>query len=286
MDSLDQQNIFSCDVEDWYQSSYDFEAPISKRVYTNVQKCLRILDGANVRGTFFVQGLVAEERPEVVKLIDEAGHEVASHGHSHKPVYSMSHSQFFEDLSTSINRIEEITGKKVRGYRAPDFSIFNNTKFAFDVLQECGIEYDSSMFPMRTKRYGNPGCPISPFRVKGSNLIEFPMSVYSRYGVKIPVAGGGYLRLLPISFVKHSIRSINADGMPFVLYCHPYEFDPEEWQHMNGRISMFRRTHQGLGRNKIPYKINSLLKEFRFTSFEEKISVIQDVDLLTERSLP
>lgn len=286
MNTITHKNIFSCDVEDWYQSSHDFEAPISNRVFSNVSKCLSLLDEVNVKGTFFIQGFVAEQRPEVVRLIDDAGHEIATHGHSHRPVYSMSRAQFYEDISTSVKRIEDITGKKVRGYRAPDFSIFNETSFAFEVLQECGIEYDSSLFPLRTGRYGNPGCSLSPFRIKDCNIIEFPISVYSYRKIKIPVAGGGYIRLLPLSFLKHAVSSINADKNPFILYCHPYEFDSDEWRHINERIPLYRRVHQGLGRSGFPKKIFNILKENSFGSFDEVIAGIQKGQMMPERSFP
>ncbi len=262
-------NIFSCDVEDWYQSSHDFSAAISDRVYRNVERCLELLEKKNVRGTFFVQGLVAEQRPEVVRLIDKSQHEIASHGYSHKPVYQMTKQQFKEEISKTNALIENITGKKIKGFRAPDFSIFNEMPFAFEVLEECGIEYDSSMFPIQMRRYGNPGCYPGIFKIKGYNLVEFPVSIYYIWRFKIPVAGGGYIRLLPSMMLKKALRSLNAEGRPFIMYCHPYEFDPDEWSFILEKIPIYRKLHQGLGRKHFPRKIDKMINGNNFCSFEE-----------------
>ena len=264
-------NIFSCDVEDWYQSSHDFSASISERVYRNVSRCLELLEMNAVRSTFFIQGLVAEQRPEVVRLIDSAGHEIASHGFSHKPVFQLTRAQFRDEIIKTNELLENMIGKKVRGFRAPDFTIFNDMHFAFEVLEECGIEYDSSMFPARTGRYGNPGCHPGIFKIKGYNLIEFPVSIYFMWKLKIPVAGGGYIRLWPIRFLKKAIRSINDEGRPFIMYCHPYEFDSNEWSAILEKIPISRKLHQGFGRKVFPIKIAKLISKNNFCSFEDFI---------------
>jgi polysaccharide deacetylase family protein (PEP-CTERM system associated) len=281
--SLILPNIFSCDVEDWYQSSHDFSASISERVYRNVSRCLELLDTNNVRGTFFIQGLVAEQRPEVVRLIDMAGHEVASHGFSHKPVFQLTRTQFKDEIRKTNELLENMTGKKVKGFRAPDFTIFNGMHFAFEVLEECGIEYDSSMFPAQTRRYGNPGCHPGIFKIKGFNLMEFPVSIYFMWKLRIPVAGGGYIRLWPIHFLKRAIRSINDEGRPFIMYCHPYEFDPDEWSVISEKIPVSRKLHQGLGRKAFPDKIAKLLSKNNFCSFEDFIKLPKSIP---ERGCP
>jgi polysaccharide deacetylase family protein (PEP-CTERM system associated) len=267
-------NIFSCDVEDWHQSSHDFDAPISERVYRNVSRCLELLERNRTKGSFFVQGLVAEQRPEVVQLIDRAGHEIGSHGYSHRPVCAMTRDQFREEIRKTNDLLQSITGKPVAGFRAPDFTIFNDTHFAFDVLQECGFKYDSSIFPVRTGRYGNPGWYPGVSRIKGSPLVEFPVSVYFVAKIGLPVAGGGYVRLLPLLVLKRAVRAINAQGRPFVLYCHPYEFDPDEWSSIRTHISLLRKLHQGLGRRNFPSKVESLIRETHFCSFEQALELL------------
>jgi polysaccharide deacetylase family protein (PEP-CTERM system associated) len=267
-------NIFSCDVEDWYQSCHDVSAAISERVYRNVDRCLELLGKNNVRGTFFIQGLVAEQRPEVVKLIDRSGHEIGSHGYSHKPIFQMTRTQFRDELRKTNELIENITGKKVKGFRAPDFTIFNGMHFALEVLEECGIMYDSSIFPVQTRRYGNPGSYPGIFKIKGYNLVEFPITIYFNWKLKIPVAGGGYIRLLPLRFLKKVLHSINAEGRPFVMYCHPYEFDPDEWSCILQKISIFRKLHQGIGRKTFPLKIIDMMNGNNFCSFEESLKLL------------
>lgn len=276
-------NIFSCDVEDWYQSSHDFDAPISERVYRNVSRCLDVLDRNHTTGTFFVQGLVAEQRPSVVQLIDRAGHEIGSHGYSHRPIYGLTREQFRDEIRKTNHLLQSLTGKKVVGFRAPDFTIFNDMHFAFDVLEECGFKYDSSMFPIRTRRYGNPGCYPGVFKIEGYHLVEFPVSIYFLHKLGFPVAGGGYMRLLPLPILKRALRAINAQGRPFVLYCHPYEFDPEDWSSMRTEISLLRKLHQGLGRRTFPRKVDRMIGETRFCSFEQALEVLH---IIPEKECP
>ena len=265
----DPVNLFSCDVEDWYQSSFDFDAPISKRVLENVKKCTDLLEVSGVKGTFFIQGLVAKERPEVVKLIESKGHEVASHCFSHKPIYSMSPEVFSNEVRLTNDLLENLTGRKVKGFRAPDFSIFNSTDFAFDVLKENGIEYDSSIFPMSMRRYGNPGCSLGVYKDIKTGLIEVPISLVRLGSVHIPVAGGGYMRVLPYSVLDMAVGSVNKDGRTFVLYCHPYEFDPDEWSHFGDTVPLYRRLHQGIGRPKFPDKVGKIMKKYSFGRIDD-----------------
>ncbi|MFW9973297.1 MAG: polysaccharide deacetylase family protein, partial [Candidatus Odinarchaeota archaeon] len=260
-----------------------FDANISERVYRNVERCLELLDRINIKGTFFIQGLVAEQRSEVVKLIDQSGHEIASHGYSHRPVHQMTRKRFKEEINITNDLIENITGKKVKGFRAPDFTIFNNMHFAFDVLEECGIEYDSSMFPFQMRRYGNPGCSAGIFKIKGYNLIEFPVSILNIWKFKIPVAGGGYIRLLPSIFLEIALRNINAEGRPFVMYCHPYEFDPYEWSMIIEKIPFYRKMHQGIGRKSFPRKISKIMEDNNFSSFENFLELS---DFIKEDTCP
>lgn len=261
-------NIFSCDVEDWYQSCYDFNAPISKRVFNNVEKCINILEELDIKGTFFIQGLVAEQRPEVVKLIDSKGHEIASHCYSHKPIFSMPPDVFDEEVRLTNKLLEDLTGKKVEGFRAPDFSIFNSTDFAFEVLKNNGIKYDSSIFPMRTRRYGNPGVSLGIYKDERTGVIEIPITLASINKIKIPVAGGGYMRLLPYFLLDKAIKSVNKDKRPFVLYCHPYEFTSGELWEFDSSISLFHKLHQSIGRKGFPVKVKKLIGNSEFSTIK------------------
>ena len=274
-------NIFSCDVEDWYQSSYDINASIPKRVFTNVEKCINILEEYNVKGTFFIQGMVAEQRPEVVKLIDSKGHEVASHCYSHKSIFSMSSDTFNDEVELTNKLLEDITGKKVKGFRAPNFSIFNSTDFAFEVLKANGIEYDSSMFPMTTRRYGNPGVSLNIYKDEKTGLLEVPITLLNIKKINIPVAGGGYMRLLPYFLLNKAIQSVNKNKRPFVLYCHPYEFDYKELWDIDSSVSFFYKLHQGIGRKGFPGKIKKIIDNYKFTSIEEYL-LLENNEIITK----
>jgi len=260
-------HAFSVDVEDWYQSSYDFNAPISPVCIQNTHKILNFLSLHNVRGTFFVQGMVAKAFPGLIKEIQQKGHEIQSHGFSHLPVNKMNSKQFFKELRETSERLEDITGEPVTGYRAPDFSIDKGSWWAFEVMIEAGISYDSSIFPMKTMRYG-----VSGFD-RGYSLINTPSGIIEELTVsvdelksviRIPIGGGGYIRLFPGWLLNYSLRKFNDQNRPFVIYCHPYEFNPKEWDQILKYVSGLRKLHQGIGRKKFPQKISSLFNTCLF----------------------
>jgi polysaccharide deacetylase family protein (PEP-CTERM system associated) len=270
-------NVFSCDVEDWYWSVYKRSPNATSRCYENVARCLELLDEVGVRGTFFILGCVAAQQPSVVKLIDKQGHEIGTHGHTHKSVNAMSRQELKHEIRTSCERLQDITGKKVRAFRAPNFSITNDHFWAFSVLAECGIDIDSSIFPLRMRRYGNPGLSLAPFRVGPQGTVyEFPVSIVQVGNVKIPVAGGGYARLLPASFLKWSVRRVNSENRPFVLYCHPYEFSADEWKKIPEAIPMRTRILQGWGRRSHAEKLKALLQSSTFGPISKSLQSIEE----------
>ncbi len=229
------------DVEDWYQSSLDVLGPEhanlprpifpSDRVVINTRRLLNIFDEYNVKATCFILGTVTETYPNLVREINDSGHEVATHGYGHDLVYKLDPKQFQDDLKRSINLLKSITGKKVNGYRAPYFSITQESEWALDVLAKLEIEYDSSIFPIKRKLYGIPGWKSFPHNIitnKGRNIYELPISTINFLRKTLPIGGGGYFRLLPYSIVKKAISSINNKGQPAVFYLHPYELDTDE----------------------------------------------------------
>ena len=139
--------VISIDVEDWPQSTWDRNLPITDRAVDNTRRVLRLLREAEVRATMFVLGKLAERFPHVVKEIQADGHEVACHGYGHLEIAQQSPDEFLADVRRAKDLLEQITGEKVKGYRAPDFSIVRNTLWAFDALAEAGFEYDSSVVP-------------------------------------------------------------------------------------------------------------------------------------------
>lgn len=256
--------IISVDVEDWPQSSWDRELPITSRAADNTRRLLDLLEQLRVRVTMFVLGKLAEQFPDVVGDINAAGHEVASHGYGHVEIFKQSRSEFAQDLKRSKDLLEQIIGKPVRGYRAPDFSIIRRSLWALDELAAQGFEYDSSIFPVSRPRYGIPDWPVGPTRVllpQGRSILEFPIASYRLWGKNWPVGGGGYHRLLPGPAGRWLARRVMR-GRPFVFYCHPYEFDPREFAEITLKIPLKIRLHQGLGRGRFESRFASLVGRF------------------------
>lgn len=256
--------VISIDVEDWPQSSWDHDLPITQRAADNTRRLLELLARARVRATMFVLGKLAEKFPELVREIDHAGHEVASHGYGHVEIFNQAPAEFAADLRRSKDFLEQLLGKRVRGYRAPDFSIVRGSLWALDELAAQGFEYDSSIFPVSRRRYGIPDWPLGPTRVQlagGGTILEFPIASYRALGQNWPVGGGGYHRLLPGSAGRWLARRVMR-RRPFVFYCHPYEFDPREFAAIDLAIPLKVRLHQGLGRGRFEARFVRLVSRF------------------------
>ena len=223
----------SIDVEDWFHA-YNVNGVIGRgdwencelRVECNTMRMLEILDETHARATFFILGWVAEKCPQLVHAIADAGHEVASHGYGHEPVYSLEPREFRSDVLRSKLFLEDLTGKPVRGYRAPCFSI---TDWAIPILQDLGFDYDSSAVPtVAHDRYGqlngmDAGKPVVLLR---DGFYEVCISCLRLGKRGIPWGGGGYFRLLPYALWLRGVRAIFESGIPYVFYIHPWEIDP------------------------------------------------------------
>lgn len=263
-------NILTVDVEDWQQSTLDSTLPISERVKKNTDRLLDIFSKFGARATFFVQTLVAECYPDLVTRIFDEGHEIASHGHGHVPLFRLSPAEFARDLSSSLGILRELTHSAIQGYRAPDFSLRQDTSWAWDILVEQGMRYSSSIIPFRGKRYGIPNAPLRPFKIR-DGLTEVPLSVVRVAGRNLPVAGGGYMRLYPYWATRWAIRRINAEGRHAVVYLHPYELDEQELQEFRGRIAPSLYWSQSLNRHQTEKKLCRLLREFDFAPIREVV---------------
>ena len=271
--------VISIDVEDWPQSTWDRNLPITDRAVENTRRVLRILRQSNVRSTMFVLGKLAERFPHVVKEIQADGHEVACHGYGHVEIAQQTPTEFLSDIRRAKDLLEQITGEKVKGYRAPDFSIVRHTLWAFDALAEAGFEYDSSVVPVRLVRYGIPEWPVQPTWVRlgnGSTIMEAPLATFHWLGKNWPVGGGGYHRLLP-GFVSRYLARQVMGMAPFVFYCHPYEFDIREFKEIPLQLPLHIRIHQGAGRRWF---------ERRFISFARRFGGQRMQDLLSSRGWP
>lgn len=268
-------NALTVDFEDWYQG---IEIPLSEwdhfedRIARSGMHLLDLLDAAGARATFFVLGHLAERQPEMVREIARRGHEVATHGWSHTMIYKMTPEAFRDELRRSIELLEDLSKTPVRGHRAPYFSVTARSLWAFDVMAELGIDYDSSVFPVVNYRYGIPSAPRWPYAVRagGREILEFPITVWRLMGRNLPVAGGAYFRIFPYRFTSMAFRAINRQGHPFVFYVHPWELDPE-----HPRIRLPQRiaaTHYHNLSATEP-RLRRLLREFRFAPMSEVLGV-------------
>lgn len=261
------RHAISVDLEDVYQILFDPNADLAKRFERTIEKILGILAAHDVRATFFVLGMVAKKAPHVIKAIAAAGHEMQSHGYSHQAVFSLAEQEFRQDLTRAKDMVEDITGQEVFAYRAPDFSIDERTPWAYDVLVETGHRYDSSIFPIKMRRYGIDGYPPEPRIVRttqGRCLVEAPVACFDWLGKRCPIGGGGYFRLWPYWVIRKAWRQLDRLGRPGIVYMHPAEFDPDELNAYRDLVSWKFRLHQGLGRKGFARKVDRLLGEFDF----------------------
>jgi len=267
---------FTVDVEDWYQSCIDFDAPITEKVVKNTERILVILDRHNVKGTFFVQGRVAETFPKLLQRLVAEGHEIQSHGYSHRPVNKMNRKELTVELELARKSVADACGVQVTAFRAPDFTIERENIWALEVLVETGFKVDSSIFPMRTHRYGISGYPTVPHRIQlssGANIMEVPVAIWSSGKIRIPVAGGGYFRLIPGIILERFFASMMT-RQPVIVYCHPYEFnahDLDEYYRMN--VSKTFLFTQGLGRSFYGKKIDGLFQRLPFGRFDQVLEI-------------
>jgi polysaccharide deacetylase family protein (PEP-CTERM system associated) len=273
-------NAFSIDVEDYFHVAA-LAGAVSReswptreyRVEGNTHRILSLLDARAVRGTFFVLGWVAERSPGLVRSIAAAGHEIACHGFSHQLIYHQSRDEFLQETTRAKCHLEDLIGQPVLGYRAASFSITRDSLWALDVLLDLGFVYDSSIFPIRHDRYGIPGASPEPGRVTAPSqrtLVEFPMSAASFFGVRIPVSGGGYFRILPYALTRAGLRQINErTGRPFTFYLHPWEVDPEQPRIKVGALSRFRH-YTNLDR--CAARLTRVLEDFAFAPLREVLT--------------
>ncbi|MFN8060109.1 MAG: XrtA system polysaccharide deacetylase [Vicinamibacterales bacterium] len=264
-------NAMSVDVEDYFHvSALADVAPRDRwdgfecRVEANTDRLLRIFADAHVRATFFTLGWVTSRYPELVRRIADAGHELASHGNGHQLVYDLTPAAFREDVRVAKHLIEDAAGVPVRGYRAPSYSITTRSLWALDVLLEEGYAYDASIFPIHHDRYGIPGAPrhLHTLARAGGELVEVPPSTVRLGGTNLPIAGGGYFRLLPYAWTRWGIGRVNRlERRPAIFYLHPWEIDPAQPRLPASALSRFRHYRH---LDKTEGRLVRLLRDFRF----------------------
>ena len=232
------QNLLTFDIEEWFHildlqdnqpkfSDWDAFPP---RLEFNVERLLELLSGQTIRATFFILGWIAKKYPSIVNNICSLGHEIASHGYKHDLIYDLTREKFRDDIRRAKGTLEDITGKAVRGYRGPGFSITSQNLWALDIIVEEGFEYDATLYPGSHGHGGIHGLPSEPFVLitpDNYRLVEYPASVCNIGGYQIGFSGGGYFRLFPLFIITRLIKSFNNRGAPVLIYMHPRDLDPE-----------------------------------------------------------
>lgn len=282
MDSERTSHFFTVDVEEYFQVKA-LESAVSRdqwlscpsRLARSIDALLHKLDRHSVRGTFFVLGWIAEHRPEVVLAISDAGHEIASHGFWHERVTALDPDAFREDVRSSKQILEDLTGAEVVGYRAPSFSIIPGWEWAFDVLLEEGYRYDSSLFPIRRRGYGYPDSPRIPHVIQrqAGRLAEFPLATTNFFRYPVPAAGGGYLRQFPLAIIRRAFREASEQGEPATFYIHPWEIDPGQ---PRLPVSALNRLRHYRGLADAMERIDLILEEFSFTTIASYLPALDE----------
>ena len=266
-------NAMTVDVEDYFHvSAFDHVIPRSawegmeQRVARNTHRLLDIFDEFGVHATFFVLGWVADRDPALVKEIAARGHEIASHGYAHRLIYDQTPAAFRSDVRRAKQLLENASGVRVRGYRAPSFSVTARSVWALEILIEEGHTYDASIFPIRHDRYGMPGSPRHFYALqhRSGSLTEVPASTVRIGPFTMPVAGGGYFRQFPYSWTRWGIARINkTEQQPAVFYLHPWEIDPDQPRLPAGWLTRLRH-YRNLDQTE--HRLRALLTDFRFGS--------------------
>jgi len=274
------QHALTVDVEDYFHvaafakniDTNDWDQWPS-RVESSTHALLDLFAEKQVKATFFVLGWVAQRYPELVRAIDAQGHEVASHGMSHQLIYSQSPAVFKEETFAAKKLLEDITGERIKGYRAASYSITPQSIWALETLLEAGFEYDSSIFPVKHDRYGIPGAPLHIHNAVvngGAPLTEFPLTSANMFNQRVPAAGGGYFRLYPYWLTQYLLKKAAKElDQPFVFYLHPWEVDTQQ-PRVEGASLLSRFRHYNNLEKCLP-RLNTLLSQFSFTTMAEVI---------------
>ena len=288
-------SALTIDVEDGINISmrdnFSIEMKPTERVVKNVEAILEICSINNVKATFFILGEVAESFPELIKSIDKEGHEIGIHGYHHDQIFKLTPQKLKNELTRAKNLMESLTGQKISGFRAPAFSINEQTSWALRIIADCGFDYDSSIFPSLSGRYGWRDFSTHICRLQfddTTSIIEVPMSVFNVMGRDFPVCGGGYLRYFPYRFTQKAFQSIMKQR-PVIVYLHPYELDIEKYPDYFYKAMSKARLEQKLAllfyrykKNTVKNKLTKLTKEFRFMPLRQIIFNLESADLVPE----
>jgi polysaccharide deacetylase family protein (PEP-CTERM system associated) len=264
-----QAHHFTVDVEEYFHATALAQILPSERWEEVPRRSPALMR------TFFVLGWLAEREPGMVREIAERGHEIASHGWGHQKVTELTEEAFREDVRRARTLLRELTGQPVLGYRAPSFSIVPGVEWAMDVLLEEGYRYDSSTFPVRIHPgYGYPDADPNPHRIQrpSGELFEFPPTTLALGGLRLPAAGGAYLRFFPLGLIRAGLRSAERSSQPGTFYVHPWEWDTAPPKVQAPALTRLRMTG-GVGR--VRRKLERLLSDFPFRPIRDTLAAME-----------
>lgn len=284
-------NALTVDVEDWRQLVYGKltgrTMPPAPEVVRETEDVMDLLEGRGVKATFFVLANVVTAYPALIRQIDARGHEVASHGFSHRRIYLQSPAEFLEETRRAKALLEDAVGKPVLGYRAAEFSITRRSLWALDLLAEAGFVYDSSIFPIDGQRYGIPDFPLDAGALRtpgGQTIMEFPLTAIEAWGRRWPIGGGGYFRFMPYRLTRAVLRRTNRTGRLAVVYLHPYDLARTRLRAphapLTARRGMILLRHSAVhnvGRARFRRRFTTLLTDFPFRPLRELLAGVPDV---------
>lgn len=272
-------NFLTFDIEEWYHANYDGVNisdynSIFTNLETNVDRLIEICNVYDVKSTCFILGDVAHEKPHIIKKLFDAGHEIASHGNSHKLIYPMTPAEFHTDLITSTDRLEQIIAHKVVGFRAPSWSVREDTlPWFYEILAQEGFLYSSSIYPAKSALFGIDNAPQEPHYPSPYPILEIPQSVINLFGNHVGYSGGGYLRFFPTWLIKHVIHKKNREGKSVFIYLHPREIDVEGPKLKLGLVDGYFH-YQGIAgvEQKLAFLMSEFQKSFlRMDSYANKV---------------
>ncbi len=275
------KNIFTVDLEDWYQGNELIKIKdkflYEDRIDLSTNMLLDLLNKFSIKATFFVLAHTIEKKPDLLRKIHNAGHEIASHGYSHELIYNQNKEEFYKETEKSKKILEDIVGVEVLGYRASNWSITEKSLWAIDILQELGFKYDSSIYPTKNYLYGIPHAPLKPFYHK-NGLLEIPPTVFKFMDYNIPFAGGFFLRTMPDFLINKFLKILNSNGQSVVFYIHPWELD--KFQPRDLDIPLKNRIIHYYNLNKTERKLKNIFCSSKFTSV---INMIHSIELNAKR---
>jgi polysaccharide deacetylase family protein (PEP-CTERM system associated) len=263
-------NFLTFDIEEWFYGNFqsaDLNIYEKSDLESNVSTLIDICAKYNIKSTCFIVGKLAKKKPYIVRQLQNAGHEIASHSFSHKLIYNMTPKEFNKDLKQSLDILENLAGEKIIGFRAPSWSVNKDiADWFYDILYENGLKYSSSVYPAKTYLYGIPDFPekIHYPIVSGEKkeIIEIPQSLVKIFGKKIGFSGGFFLRLFPHWFIKNKISEKNKEGKSVFIYLHPHELNKiHEKTNLNFKES-FILNHGVKG---CKTKLENILNNFKHT---------------------